>query len=221
MLIFGTTALSISTILTVFLAGIALGSYFCGKMIAGIKNRYRFFGIALAVLGIYCIASLSLFDLIRYPFLYLSGSVENPLTMNLLKFFFSFLVLIIPTTVIGAMFPLVTYLYSREFKDFGRDVASIYLLDTLGASLGALLCGFFLVPHVGLWKTSLFSGLIYLGLGIYILLRYGLNRVQEHRGADDLPPRHTNGQRRRALFGPDASIHTTLSLRLRLCGAAP
>ncbi|MEE9543222.1 MAG: fused MFS/spermidine synthase [Thermodesulfobacteriota bacterium] len=177
MLIFGTTALSISTILTVFLSGIALGSYLCGKVIADIKNKYRFFGIALVILGIYCIASLNLFDLVKYPFLYLSGSIENPLTLNLLKFFFSFLILIIPTTVIGAMFPLVTYLYSREFEDFGRDVASVYLLDTLGASLGALLCGFFLIPHVGLWKTSLFSGLIYLGLGIYILLRHGVGRV--------------------------------------------
>ncbi|MBE9528581.1 MAG: fused MFS/spermidine synthase, partial [Proteobacteria bacterium] len=162
MLIFGTTALSISTILTVFLSGIALGSYFCGKLVADIKNRYRFFGIALVILGLYCIASLSLFDLIRYPFMYLSGSVESSLTMNLLKFFFSFLVLIVPTTIIGAMFPLVTYLYSEEFKNFGRDVASVYLLDTLGASLGALLCGFLLVPHVGLWLTSLLSGLAYL-----------------------------------------------------------
>ncbi len=193
MLIFGTTALSISTILTVFLSGIALGSYFCGKLIADIKNKYRFFGIALAILGIYCMASLNLFSLIRYPFLYFSGSIENPLTLNLLKFFFSFLVLIVPTTVIGAMFPLVTYLYSREFKNFGRDVASVYLLDTLGASLGALLCGFFLVPHVGLWKTSLFSGLTYLGLGIYILLRYGLGRAKERGEADYSPPRiHTD-----------------------------
>lgn len=203
MLIFGTTALSISTILTVFLAGIALGSYFCGKVIADIKNKYRFFGIALIVLGIYCMVSLNLFSLIKYPFLYLSGSVEDPLTLNLLKFFFSFLILIVPTTVIGAMFPLVTYLYSREFKEFGRDVASIYLLDTLGASLGALLCGFFLVPHVGLWKTSLFSGLTYLALGIYILLAYSRNKARENKVPEYSSPRTVTNK------GPAPSLDPT------------
>jgi spermidine synthase len=168
MVIFGTTALSISTVLTVFLGGIALGGYLGGVWIRRIERKYRFAGCALLALGLYCLFSNYLFGFVRYPFLYLSGVVEDPLTINLLKFLFCFFILIFPTTVIGLMFPVATYLYSIEFKRLGRDVASIYFLDTLGAALGALVCGFFLVPWVGLNLTSAGGAFIYMLLGLFV-----------------------------------------------------
>jgi spermidine synthase len=173
MVIFGTTALSISTVLTVFLGGIALGGYLGGIWIRRVEKKYRFAGCALIILGLYCLLSNYLFGFVRYPFLYLRGVVEDPLTINLLKFLFCSFILILPTTVIGAMFPVATYLYSVQFKRLGRDVASIYFLDTLGAALGALVCGFFLVPWVGLSVTSAGSALIYMLLGLFVYRREG------------------------------------------------
>jgi spermidine synthase len=185
MLIFGTTALSVSTVLTVFLAGIALGGYFGGRWIRKTPHKHLFMAKALFALGLYCLFSPYLFGLIRYPFFYMAGVVEDPLAINLLKCFFSSLVLIFPTTVIGAMFPVTTHLYSLEFKRLGRDVASIYFLDTLGAALGALLCGFFLLPTLGLKTTSDVSALSYmvLSLLVYVMSRGRASDLPDEEGA--------------------------------------
>ena len=171
MLVFGTTALAISTVLSVFLAGIALGGYLGGIWIRRAKNGYRFAAIVLAILGIYCFFAIHFFGLIGYPFFYLAGSLEGPFTVNLLKFFFSFLILIVPTTLIGAMFPIITHLYSQEFKRLGRDVASVYSLDTLGAALGAVVCGFILVPALGLRMSSNLSAIGYIVLAVLLYMK--------------------------------------------------
>ncbi|MEE9542366.1 MAG: fused MFS/spermidine synthase, partial [Thermodesulfobacteriota bacterium] len=168
MVIFGTTALSISTILTVFLAGIALGGYLGGILIRRVEHKYRLCGLALIVLGLYCLASVYMFSLVRFPFQHLSTLIASELWIIFIKFILCSAILIVPTTIIGAMFPVMTYLYSVEFKSLGRDVASLYCLDTLGAAIGAALCGFVLVPFVGLTRTSLFAGLAYLILGVII-----------------------------------------------------
>ncbi len=170
MVIFGTTALSISTILTVFLSGIALGGYIGSEVIYRVRDLRRFCAYALIALGAYCLLSIYLFGLIKYPFQAFVLMAQAPLPVNLFKLALSFVILIFPTTVIGMMFPLVTHLYSKGFGETGRRVASIYFLDTLGASIGALLCGFFLVPYAGLAFTSFVSGLIYVCLGLLVLL---------------------------------------------------
>ena len=169
MVVFGSTALSVSTVLTVFLAGIALGSYFGSVWIRRTRRKYRFLGLSLVFLGLYCLASDYLLGSIYYPFQYITGAVESPMGINILKLFFSFMILIFPTMVIGSVFPVVTYLYSEEFRRFGRDVASIYSLDTLGAGGGVLLAGFVLVPVVGLWAASFFSALVYIVNGLVVL----------------------------------------------------
>lgn len=171
MVIFGTSALSISTILTVFLSGIALGGYIGGYLTTRVKNEMRFCAVALVLLGLYCVGSVYLFDLVRYPMLNVAASTESALVLNLWKFFFCFLILIFPTTIIGAMFPFVTKLYSRAKGGLGRDVALIYFLDTLGAAAGALLCGFYLVPVVGLWMTTIVSGSVYVLLGLLLYIK--------------------------------------------------
>lgn len=168
MVIFGTTALSISTILTVFLSGIALGAYLGSIWIKKAEHKRRFLGLSLIALGAYCLLATFLLGYIREPFFYIAGLSENPLLTNLVKLFLSFVVLIVPTTIIGATFPMITYLYADDFKKFGSDVASIYFLDTLGAAAGAVVCGFYLVPAVGLRESSIAGAAVYALIGIII-----------------------------------------------------
>jgi len=188
MVVFGTTALSISTILTVFLAGIALGGYLGGGWIKKAGNKYRFLGMLLAALGLYCLLATFMLGYIREPFLYLTGVADAPFASNLIKLSLSFIILIIPTTIIGATFPIITYLYAVDFKRFGRDVALIYFLDTLGAAAGAIVCGFYLVPRIGLREASSVGAIIYMALGLVIIL---LKKGTDYPAtpAPDLAPR--------------------------------
>ena len=167
--IFGSTALSISTVLTVFLSGIALGGYIGGLWIRKARRKSYTVGLLLIALGVYCAFSLDLLGLVKYPFYYLSSEVENPLAINLLKLVFSFLILIFPTTVIGSMFPVMTYLASTRLSSLGSVVASLYFLDTLGASAGAILSGFVLVPLVGLSVSTQSAAALYVASGLLML----------------------------------------------------
>ena len=172
MAIFGSTALSVSTTLTVFLSGIALGGYLGGKWIRKIDNKRRAVGILLAVLGGYCFFVGYLFQVIDLIFGLFHG-IESAVLTNLLKLFFTFLILIFPTTIIGSIFPITTYLYSVETGKLGKDVAFIYFLDTFGAALGALISGFILVPMVGLRESSFISAALYILLGILMFVMKG------------------------------------------------
>lgn len=172
MAIFGSTALSVSTTLTVFLSGIALGGYLGGKWIRQVENKHRTLGILLVILGAYCFFVGYLFQAIDLIFAMFHG-IESPIITNLLKLFFTFLILIFPTTIIGSIFPITTYLYSVETGKLGKDVAFIYFLDTFGAALGALISGFILVPMVGLRESSFISAGLYILLGILLFVMKG------------------------------------------------
>jgi spermidine synthase len=97
------------------------------------------------------------------------------------------------------MFPVVTYLYSVEFKRLGKDVASIYALDTLGAAIGAALAGFFLVPVVGLKVTIIAASLLFILMGVVVAMMEKPGKVAESaelakggaiRGLAGLDPTH-------------------------------
>src|SRR3989338_6223206 len=66
--VFGSTAFSISAVLTVFLSGIALGGYLGGALMKGSSGKVRLFGLALIALGVYSALSLYLLGFIKYPF---------------------------------------------------------------------------------------------------------------------------------------------------------
>jgi len=189
MAIFGSTALSVSTTLTVFLSGIALGGYLGGKWIRRIENKHRALGILLVILGAYCFFVGYLFQVIDLIFATMFHGIESAIVTNLLKLFFTFLILIFPTTIIGSIFPITTYLYSFETGKLGKDVAFIYFLDTFGAALGALISGFILVPMVGLRESSFIAAALYVLLGIMMFVMKG--GAQEAAPAKAAQPKKT------------------------------
>ena len=64
-LVFGANTLAISTVLSVFMAGLALGTLYGGKLIEKSKNPYRFLSIMEVSIGLSCLATLFLIDKLR------------------------------------------------------------------------------------------------------------------------------------------------------------
>lgn len=60
-----------------------------------------------------------------------------------------FLLLIIPSILLGAAFPLLINLAVAEADKTGSRVGSIYAANTAGAISGSLVTGFFLIPRLG------------------------------------------------------------------------
>jgi spermidine synthase len=55
-LVFGSTALAMSTVLSVFMGGLALGSWLAGRFADRIADRLRAYALAEAGVGLYALA---------------------------------------------------------------------------------------------------------------------------------------------------------------------
>ncbi len=174
--LFGSTAAVFSTVLSVFLLGLALGALAGGRVADRSLRPWRLLGWIEILLGVYCVLSLPIFEAARSLFLAAFPGDLAPLPAALAKFLMVLLAMIAPTFAIGAVFPLAVRLYGRDLGHVGRDLSLVYGLDTLGAATGALLAGFVLVPKTGLSASTWLLGLTAVALGGLILILRGETR---------------------------------------------
>jgi len=164
---FGLDTYSVSTMLSAFLLGIALGSFLMSRFVDKINNKRKLFATLQFLIGAYALiflVNLNQFPILLSFFYRFSGS--NIFLITLSKFLTGLLYLLFPTILLGACFPLAGSLF---IKKVGTDVGILYSLDTLGAILGASLAGFILMPIIGLRLTSLTAALLNFGSAFLIL----------------------------------------------------
>ncbi len=188
--LFGSTAVVFSTVLAVFLLGLALGSLLAGRAVDRSARPWRLLGRLEIGLGVYCLLSMPIFDLGRRLYLAVFPGDLAPLPAALAKLLVVLVAMIGPTMAIGAVFPLAVRLRGRDLGSLGHDLSRVYGLDTLGAALGALLAGFFLVPELGLSASTWLLGLAAVGLGLVILSAKGREgrQGQTARRPAEIPP---------------------------------
>jgi spermidine synthase len=184
-LVFGANTLAVSTVLSVFMAGLALGTLYGGKLIGKAKNPYRFLSFLEVCIGLSCLASFYLIDILRnfYMVLFQLGG-ENLFYVNILNFILSLLILLLPTFLIGIIFPTILKLYYLEIKQLSGSVSWCYSADTLGGALGALIAGLVLIGSLGLWKTSLLASGVNIILGILIFILLGKIKPPDDQKTD-------------------------------------
>lgn len=160
-LVFGSTTLAVSTVLSVFMGGLALGAWLVGRWI---DRRQRPLIIYAALeLGIGLYALFVPWGLDRVLPVYQavwSGSSSVGLLLAVRVALIA-VILIIPTTLMGATLPvisravasgMVTVWVTSAAGVAGR-VGRFYALNTAGAVAGAWLTGFVLLPTFGVTPT--------------------------------------------------------------------
>ncbi len=173
-LVFGGTTISMSVVVASFMGGLALGSKVFGMYAERVSNRIRLYGfleLALAVLG------LAVF----YGIHYLSGLVyalpvgmsANSASGVFIRLVFSFLILMIPTMIMGGTLPILLRGVTAERKDIIRNTGYLYAFNTLGAMSGAFAAGFFLIRYLGVTGSNLTAVIINLVLGSVAVLVSG------------------------------------------------
>ena len=184
-LVFGHTVFSISVVLAAFMAGLGLGSYLFGYAADRLSiNSMDSSSTALNLYGwveILIFANGALLSLLFSNFssiysLFHSFIPESASLQNLLKIFFSFILMLIPTTLMGATLPLISKYCVTNDKQIGKQISLLYALNTLGAAFGCMVTGFFLMETFGVLQTVLFAAGINLLVGISALIIYKENR---------------------------------------------
>jgi spermidine synthase len=69
--------------------------------------------------------------------------------------------------VLGAVFPFLMKAAGKGIIAPGRTLGWLLALNTCGAILGAMLCGFILLPALGMWGTMSLITVLYLLAGIF------------------------------------------------------
>ena len=156
---FGTTGLAMATVLTAFMAGLALGGALGGRLAdRWAIPRKLFFAYAVMEAAIaLCALSMPLF---RQFASQVDGSLEGWLSGSLLglslgRFFVAFLVLLVPATLMGATLPVLTRaLVGNEGSRLARYGGALYAINTWGAVVGAASTPFILLPALGVFGTG-------------------------------------------------------------------
>ena len=180
--VMGNTHYSIATVLTIFMAGLALGSYLGGRWIDGKKNPLFVYATLEGAIGIYCLLIPSIIDSAfpLFEWVYQTQN-ESYSKASLYRFFICGAILLIPTSLMGATLPVLSKYVSRERACIGRDVGTLYSLNTFGAVFGALSSAFLFMRIWGVLATIWFAaGLnILIAVVIFILFRSDVNTTSK------------------------------------------
>lgn len=145
---FGSTTLSFSTVIAVFLGGLALGSWLCGRSpraLASPVKTYAYLELATGVIG------LLLYPVLRaLPELFSHVDPGPGAGGLLMRLFVAILVLLPPTLLMGATLPVACAACIHDDAKLGSGTATLYGINTLGACLGTYGVTFQLFPTVGL-----------------------------------------------------------------------
>lgn len=207
--LFGSTATVFSTVISIFLLGLALGALLSGRLADRTVNPWRLLAFTEIFLGVYCLLALPIFEAGRAFFLAVFPNDLAPFPTALAKFFVVLVCMIPPTLAIGAAFPLAVRIFGREMGTLGHDLSLVYGMDTLGAAVGALLAGFVLVPGLGLASSTRLLGIaaVLLGLAIVVLRGQGATRAarkerrKDSKDSRDAKDRETSGPASRWQLG--------------------
>lgn len=152
----GSTSESISIVLTIFFAGLALGSLLSGRYGRLTQRPLYVYGLLEGAIGLYGVAAyFILANFYRVMALVPLGGAFSYLGL-IFKFVCIAIVLLPPTIMMGSTLPLLTKLVGDlKAKQRGQLISLMYGINTLGASCGALATGFLWVPQWGVTWTNL------------------------------------------------------------------
>jgi spermidine synthase len=152
-LVLGTSTYAFVTMLSSFLVGIAIGSLLARPLIDRLRDARRAFGWLQVAIGATTLATIPLVRAVISDgprWAAWLGSRWASVTVG--QFALSFAVMLVPTTLIGATFPLAARIGARDLATLGGRVGRVYAANTLGNILGALAGGFVLLPLFGMQR---------------------------------------------------------------------
>jgi spermidine synthase len=150
-LYFGVTMTAITLIVASYMCGIGLGSLLGGRIAQNLEHPILIYGFIEAGIGIFGFFSSPIINWIG------QHTAGAPYT---LVFLLSFLVLLIPTLLMGMTLPLLTQSSVDRVETSGQVIGLLYGINTLGAAAGSLFAGYLLIGEFGFNGTTYIAALL-------------------------------------------------------------
>lgn len=172
-----TRTYAFAVVLATYLTGLFLGSALLARRVDRLRDPWGVFGLLIAGAGLIALLEIALLG----RWLVLAQSVVEAWALSLgaselagmsARFAVAALsIVFVPTVLLGAAFPVALRL-SVGREHVGRNVGEVVAFNTLGGIIGVMLCGFVLIPLLGLVRTLGLLAIIAAGIG-YFAVRKG------------------------------------------------
>ncbi len=174
--IYGVNAESVAVVVSAFMLGLGLGSLAGGWLSSRFPGRaIVIFGAAELAVALFGLGSLKIFH----------WAAEHTAGAGLgATIFFSLLLLIFPTMLMGATLPLLVEHMARNSGQVGYSVATLYFVNTFGSAVACYLCASFLLREFGQSGSVTMAALVNTLVGAMAFL-YG--RDEEKRRIQSAP----------------------------------
>lgn len=172
-LMVGGSVYAFTIALACFLAGIGIGSLVYDRLFRTsaeltATSRLPHAAVTAGLAGLTIIAGVPLLAKLPEWFLagYSAGLGDHFAQFQLYIFGLAFVLMFLPTLLMGVMFPLVAVIWTRQFAGAARGVGTAYAVNTAGTILGSLLGGLLILAWLGIQNSLVFAAAVYVSVGI-------------------------------------------------------
>ncbi len=166
--VFGTTTEAVATVLAVFFAGMAIGNGLAARWLDRVVRPLQLYGLLELAIGGFALASLPLLRGMSALYGWV-GTEHSAAAMAAIRIAAAGCVLLPPTIAMGATLPVVARGLVTRDATMGKWSAVIYGANTLGAVAGAYLCGYWLIPLLGVTRSVLLAAAANFAVGAIVL----------------------------------------------------
>lgn len=155
-LVMGNTVHSTTTVLAGFMAGLALGSFFFGRLVdKSDRSPLTLYAYLELGIGLFAFAFPFLIQTFKTVYIFLHHLLGlNLLIFTILRFLVSFALLLVPTILMGATLPVLSKYVEEGYDNIGKRIGLLYAINTLGAVVGILSTGYVLLGLSGIKATT-------------------------------------------------------------------
>jgi predicted membrane-bound spermidine synthase len=166
-LVLGGAVQAYSIMLATFLVGLALGSVLLCRRIDRSRDLFLFYAVIEGLVAISSLAVLPLFGELPWASIRIFSAVgDSYAMMTAAGFGVCFLMMIVPTLLIGVTFPVLAALYARDLTSLGRRIGEVYFANTAGGIVGSFAGGFLIMPWLGMEQTLIAASLVNAGCAV-------------------------------------------------------
>jgi spermidine synthase len=164
--VFGVTVYAASTVWASFMAGLAVGSVAAGVIGDRVRHPLRWFGVSELLIGATALATPAILTELQKIYVALYPSLPRALpALTAARLAIALLVLIVPTTLMGATLPLVIKGSEVRGGSLGAHLGVLYGSNAIGAIVGTIAAGLYLIPGLGIHGTFLAAAALNLAVG--------------------------------------------------------
>jgi spermidine synthase len=174
-LLVGASTPAVSTVLGVFMAGLAVGGFAFGGLSDRSSSPLKLYGLLEAGVGAYALALPAMIHGVTPAYVRAAQALQGePVALGLLRVLAGFALLGLPTALMGGTLPALLRVVATHPARLGVDLGRLYTANLLGGVAGTLAAAFVFIGFLGMRGTVVLAALGNLTIALAALLWPGV-----------------------------------------------